>query len=107
MEHNQTHQTSYLTTKNAEFAALRALSSGAGPACLGLRFDRGLTGGVTVTLNGTALGAWRFAEGCYHFSRMSTQRIVARVSSPEQVVSRTIAMAAQRPEPGGQRSSQV
>lgn len=89
-----------IAVKNAEFAALCALKAGAGPACLGFHFDRGLSGGVTVTHAGEPLGAWRFVNGQYAFCRMRTERVVARAASPDQVVSRTIAMAARLPAPG-------
>lgn len=81
------------TVKNAEIAALCALKADLGPALLGFRFDRGLTGSVTVTYNGTALGAWWFEDGVYKFARMARQTAFVTVATPSEVVSRTVAMA--------------
>lgn len=79
--------------RNAECAALRALKAEIGPALLGFRFDRGLTGSVTVTHNGNALGAWWYEGGVYKFARIARRPTSVTAATPCEVVSRTVAMA--------------
>ncbi len=81
-----------VSARNAEIAALMALQSGLGPAFLGFRFDRGLTGGVTVTRNGSPIGAWWFENGEYKFARIARQRAHLSAKTTQAVVSRTVAM---------------
>jgi len=84
------------TARNAEIAALRALKADIGPAVLGFRFDRGLTGSVTVTHKGDALGAWWFEDGVYKFAQIARRTACMTVATPSEVVSRTVAMAVHR-----------
>lgn len=84
------------TARNAELAALRALKTDLGPAVLGFRFDRGLTGSVTVNYNGDALGAWWFEDGVYKFARIARRPAHLTAATPSDVVSTTVAMAVHR-----------
>jgi len=86
-----------ITARNAEIAALHALKANLGPAVLGFRFDRGLTGSVTVTYHGDALGAWWFEDGVYKFARIARQPANnMKVATPSEVVSKTVAMVAHK-----------
>lgn len=81
------------SARNAELAALRALQDSVGATFLDFKFDRGLTGSVTVSNKGNAVGAWWFDEdGRYKFARIAWQRSHVTADTPEAVVSRTLSL---------------
>lgn len=64
-----------------------------GIAFLGFRFERGLTGTVTVLHKGQSLGAWWFEDGIYKFAQIARRPASLTAASLTAVVSKTVAMA--------------
>ncbi len=82
------------SARNAEMIALKALKDAIGLSAMGFRFDRGLTGALTVTRNGTPMGAWWYDGIEYKFAKIAHRPSQTRAATPDDVVSQTIAMAA-------------
>ena len=58
----------WLLPRNAELEALLELRQSVDLAFLGCAFHRGLAGSITISLGRSALGAWWFENGAYHFA---------------------------------------
>lgn len=84
------------SNRNEEMRLLQALSASEGLKVLGCRFARGLTGGITVTIDGFSLGAW-YVDGLrFRFSRVAHLRPERTALSVKDVLGQTTDMAIAR-----------
>ena len=79
--------------RNAELQALLALKKPVSLKVMGCRFDRGLTGAICVNVAGTAIGAWWYEHGQYHFAPVAYRKPELNAHSIEEVLVMTQALA--------------
>ena len=84
------------STRNTETRLCRLLQNSAGLKTLGCRFARGLTGGICVTIDGEASGAWWYDKGAYHFSFMAHRLPEYSVATANDVLGKTSEIATVR-----------
>lgn len=75
--------------KVAEFRALLALKNDVALKAVGCRFDRGLSGGVCMTLADRGFGCWWYEDSKFKFANVAHQRPYAIATSLEDVISQT------------------
>ena len=80
-------------TRNAEFKALISLQNSMVLKAMGCQFDRGLSGGICVTLAGTGIGCWWYENGDYNFARTAHQVPIMRTDTFDKIISQTAAFA--------------
>ena len=56
---------------------------------MGCRFDRGLSGGICVTMAGDGIGCWWYENDSYNFARIAHQNPVLIAETVEEMVDQT------------------
>ena len=75
--------------RNAELKALISLQNAISLKAMGCRFDRGLSGGICVTLAGAGVGCWWYENEAYSFARYAGQNPLIVASNVEELVAET------------------
>ena len=82
-----------ICARNAELAALLKLRAALSLVFAGFDFQRGLSGGICVSVRGRSLGVWWFDQDRYHFAATAYRTPERSVSSPAKVVEVTSEIA--------------
>lgn len=84
------------SSRNAELRLLLSLRGAVSLNYLGCRFDRGLVGGVIVSMADMPLGAWWYEQALYCYSTTAYQRPRIAVETIGEACEQTHQLATQR-----------
>ena len=79
--------------RNAELKALVSLKNSMILKTMGCRFDRGLSGGICVSMAGAGVGCWWYENELYNFARIAHQKPQFVATNVEQIIEETATFA--------------